>query len=70
MPWTVEEKTFAVEAYIEQKSIVAVQAQFKRHYRCRQAPRHKCIHAWVQMFRTHGTVLKLNAKSQRETHSG
>lgn len=70
MPWTVEEKAFAVEAYIEERSISAVQARFKHHYRCRQAPRHKCIYAWVKKFRTHGTLLNLNAKSQRETHSG
>ena len=65
-----EEKAFCVEAYFETKSIVAVQAQFRRRYQCRQCPRHKRIYEWIKKFRTHGTILNLNAKGNRETHSG
>ena len=70
MAWTYEEKAFCVEAYFETKSIVAVQAQFRRRYQCRQCPRHKCIYEWIKKFRTHGTILNLNAKGNSETHSG
>ena len=70
MAWTYEEKAFCVEAYFETKSIVAVQAQFRRRYQCRQCPRHKCIYEWIKKFRTHGIILNLNAKGNRETHSG
>ena len=59
-----------LEAYFETKSIVAVQAQFWRQYQCRQCPRHKCISEWIKKFRTHGTILNLNTKGNRETHSG
>ena len=64
MPWTDEQKAFAVEAYFELKSILAVQARFRRH-QCRQCPRYKCIYEWIKKFRTHGTILNLNAKGNR-----
>ena len=70
MAWTYEEKAFCVEAYFETKSIVAVQAQFRRRYQCRLCPRHKCIYEWFKNFRTHWAILNLNAKGNRETHSG
>ena len=30
----------------------------------------KCIYGWIKKYRTHGTMLNLNAKGNRETHSG
>ena len=37
---------------------------------CHQCPHHKCIYEWIKKFRTHETVLNLNAKGNRKTHSG
>ena len=67
MPWTVEEKTFCVESYFETKSMVAVQARFKRNFRYADK---KLMYRWVQKFRAHRTILNLNTKGNRTTYSG
>ena len=70
MPWTNEEKTFSVETYFETKSNVTVQARFRKQFQRRDYPRKAQIYGWVRKFRTHGTLLNLNAKGKRDTHSG
>ena len=71
MPWTTEQKIFIVEAYFRQKSIHAVQLQFKERFGCREFPVHSMIYRWVNKFRTHGTVHNLNRKdTNRQSHSG
>ncbi|GFN76490.1 transposable element tc3 transposase [Plakobranchus ocellatus] len=72
MPWTTEQKTFAVEAYFEQKSTAAVQLRFRRRFQCRDVPCqcHRSIYQCIQKFRTHGTVLNLHAKGNRDIYSG
>lgn len=70
MPWTVQEKTFCVETYFETKSMVAVQARFRRRFGCRHYPASRVMYRWVNKFRAQGTVLNLNAKGDRASHSG
>jgi len=71
MPWTTEQKIFIVEAYFRQKSIHAVQLQFKERFGCREFPVHSMIYRWVNKFRTHETVHNLNRKDpNRQSHSG
>ena len=70
MPWTTEQKIFIVEAYFRQKSIHAVQLQFKERFRCEFLV-HSMIYRWVNKFRTHGTVHNLNRKdTSRQSYSG
>ena len=38
MSWSTKEKTFCVEAYFANKSYTVVQANFRREFRCRNAP--------------------------------
>ncbi|GFN80996.1 hypothetical protein PoB_000750200 [Plakobranchus ocellatus] len=47
MPWTTEQKTFAVEAYFELKSTAAVQLRFRRRFQCRDVPCHRSIYLWI-----------------------
>ena len=71
LPWTTEDKTFIVEAYFRQRSIRAAQLQFNERFGCREFPLHSMIYRWVNKFRTHGTVNKLNGKdTNRQSHSG
>ena len=71
MPWTTEQKIFIVKAYFKQKSIHAVQLQFKEGFGCREFPVHSVIYRWVNKFRTHGTVHNLNRKdTNKQSHSG
>ncbi len=71
MPWTVREKTFSVEAYLETKSVTTAQARFRKEYKSRHYPCKSIILKWTQKFRKKGTVLNLNSKSvDRDTHSG
>ena len=67
MTWTSKEKTFCVEAHIANKSYKVVQANFRRHFRCRKAPSNSRIGAWTQKFREHGTVQNLNSKGLKDT---
>ena len=70
MSWSTKEKTFCLEAYFDNKSYTVVQANFRRHFRCHQAPSKSGIFDWVQKFREHGTVQNLNSKGLRNTYSG
>ena len=71
MPWTTEQKIFIVEAYFQENSIHAAQLQFKNRFGCCKFPVHSMIYRWVNMFRTHGTVLNLYRKdTNRQSHSG
>ena len=70
MSWSTKEKTFCLEAYFANKSYTVVQANFRRHFRCHQAPSKSSIFDWVQKFREHGTVQNLNSKGLRDTYSG
>ena len=71
MPWTTEQKTFAVETYFRLKSFRETQLRFKDHFNCREFPVSSVICGWVKKFRTHGTVNNLNAKDKnRQSHSG
>ena len=71
MPWTLEEKTFIVEAYFSSKSISAAQLQLRKRFDCRDFPGSTIIYKWVNKFRNHGTINNINKKDpNRETHSG
>ena len=71
MPWTTEQKIFAVEAYFRLKSIHAAHLQFKERFGCREFPVHSMIYRWVNKLRTHGTVHNLNRKdANRQSQSG
>ena len=70
MSWSTKQKTFCVEAYFANKSYTVVQANFRREFRCRNAPSKSRIFEWVKKFREHGTVQNLNSKGITDTYSG
>ena len=70
MSWSTKEKTFCVEAYFANKSYTVVQANFRREFRCRNAPSKSRIFDWVKKFREHGTVQDSNSKGITDTPFG
>ena len=70
MAWSIQEKTFCVETYFENKSFCAVQRRFRQKFQCRHYPDKSLVHRWAQKFREHGTALNLNVKGKRDTYSG
>jgi len=70
MSWSTKEKTFCVEAYFANKSIMVVQTNFRGKFRCWNAPSKSRIFDWVKKFREHSTVQNLNSKGITDTYSG
>ena len=58
------------KTYFANKSYTAVQANFRREFRCRNAPSKSRIFDWVKKFREHGSVQNFNSKGITDTHSG
>lgn len=57
--WQIEQKVFAVEAYIQSQSIVEVQRRFRRHFnvgRHGRVPASNTIRSWMNKFRTDGNL--------------
>ena len=70
MSWSTKEKTFCVEAYFANKSHTVMQTNFRREFRCRNAPSKSRIFDRVKKFREHGTVQNFTSEDIMDTHSG
>lgn len=65
-----KKKRFPIETYFETKFIIALQARFLRHVKCRRYPDKRNLHMCHKKSREHGSALNLNVKEWRDAHSG
>ena len=60
MPFTIEQRLKAVKFYLETKSLVLTQREYRKHFGVKQAPSPAAIKKIVQKFEVHGTCQKKN----------
>ena len=69
--WKLEHRVFCVEFYFKHGSFKKVNELFHVKFETASSPCKSVIQAWIDHFRTYGTVLNLNVKDdKRPTHSG
>ena len=60
MPFTIEQRSKVVKFYLETKSLVQTQREYRKHFGVKQAPSPAAIKKIVQKFEVHGTCHNRN----------
>ena len=60
MPFTIEQRSKVVKFYLETKSLVQTQTEYRKHFGVKQAPSPAAIKKIVQEFEVHGTCHNRN----------
>ena len=69
--WSLEMRTFTVEAYLRTNSYVSAMAKFEQKFNIGKTPGKSVIVKWVKKFREEGTVRDLRSPTPgRNTNSG
>ena len=60
MPFTIEQRSKVVKFYLETKSLVQTQREYRKHFGAKQTPSPAAIKKIVQKFEVHGTCHNRN----------
>ena len=60
MPFTIEQRSKIVKFYLETKSLVQIQREYRKHFGVKEAPSVTSIKKIVQKFEVHGTCHNRN----------